>query len=371
MTKVVLSNAVVLEGEDLEPVETNIVVRDGKIERIDKAASLKGINLKRSIIMPPFVNSHTHILDSIAAERYLGRTLDEVVGPSGEKFRALELTSKEQLVKSAAATLRDMLATGTLAHCTFCEKGRAGLSMIKSKVPVQIVLGRPVRNGDLSDVIGHADGIGLSSPVHHTKSELRRIAEEVHRNGKILSMHIAEDGPCADLEFRDVLRLRPTFLVHGTHLTDAQLSELSKSEIPLVFCHRANHVLGAGEPKLKKAMEAGVRFFIGTDNAMVCQPDMFCEVSFAWAHMRLNDPSCGPDEATALLRSATLDPAAFFGLPWGSIEEGSKATFIILARKNNLRDVSDVRAGIVNRARADNLREVYFNGKAQLKLQDV
>jgi cytosine/adenosine deaminase-related metal-dependent hydrolase len=366
MALIALSNAVILEGEELSPTVGQLRIRDGMIEKIVRGSVRRGDDMRMNLIMPPFVNAHTHVMDSVAKEGYLGKRLDEVVGENGEKFKALALSPDAQVRRAAAKTLEDMIRTGTLAHCDFREDGVRGVKMLReisTGRPVSIILGRPTHKNETEAVLRAADGIGLPSVDGYTTSELRGIADEVHRRGKTLALHIAEDRPYADDEMGKVLRMHPKFLVHGTHLSENQLALLAKKGIPLVFCPRSNHLLGAGEPPLKLALEGGVKFLLGTDNAMVCQPEMFGEISFAWAHLRLADDSCGAAEACALLRSATVDAARFFELPWGPIEEGNPATFIVLARKNNLMDIKNIHAGLVNRARAENVIAVYASGR--------
>jgi cytosine/adenosine deaminase-related metal-dependent hydrolase len=95
----------------------------------------------------------------------------------------------------------------------------------------------------------------------------------------------------------------------------------------------------------------------------VCQPDMFEELSFAWACLRRANSGAGGEEARELLRAATVEPRRLFDLPGGPIQKGSPATFLVLAMGQNLVNLTDVHAGIVNRARADNIREIYRNGK--------
>jgi len=362
----ILSNAVILKGEELEPVEGQIRIRNGRIDKITSGSVRRGLDLKRSIIIPPLFNAHTHIVDSIAKERYLGKKLDEVVGINGEKFKALA-SFPESLKKTAAEkTMKDMVRSGTLAHCDFREEAVRGVKLLKRtsvEIPKSIVLGRPSEKNELDAVIEIADGIGLPSIDEYSEVELKRIAEKTRSRKKILAAHIAEDRRYENSEIKKVLNLRPSFLVHGTHLSKPQLSMLSKTNVPLVFCPRANHILGAGKPPLKEALEVNLKFFLGTDNAMVCQPDILAELSFAWAHLRMADQSCGAEEAMALLRSATVDAAKFFRMPWGPVEEGENATFIVLARKNNLQHLCNIHAGLVNRARADNVREIYFEGK--------
>jgi cytosine/adenosine deaminase-related metal-dependent hydrolase len=95
---------------------------------------------------------------------------------------------------------------------------------------------------------------------------------------------------------------------------------------------------------------------------------MFEELSFAWACLRRADPASGSEEGRELLKAATIEPLKLFNLPWGPVEEGGSATFMVLTRGNNLMNLTNVHAGLVNRARADNIRAIYTRGKIIYKL---
>ncbi len=164
-------------------------------------------------------------------------------------------------------------------------------------------------------------------------------------------------------EVTRALALHPSFVVHATWASDNDLVSLRKANTPAVFCARANSLLGVGTPPIRRAMELGVRFCLGTDNVAVCQPDMFSELAFAWACVRRADSRAGSEEALALLRAATIEPLKIFDLPWSGIQENAPATFMVLSRGNNLLNLADPYAGLVNRARADNLAAIFVDGK--------
>lgn len=366
MAKRVISNAIVLEGEELEPTHGYLVVRDGLIEKISEGSPPgRTIDLKRGFILPPFVNAHTHVADSIAKELYLGRTQPQVVGPGGEKSRALGSRSRSELLASIRATLQDMLRTGTLAHCDFREGGVRGVELLRGashKAIKSIIMGRPSTLGELDVILTKSDGVGLPSLDAFDDEGLWSIAERTRRARKLLSVHVAELAP-AQGEIERALELRPSFIVHATHANEEDFVFVQKNNVPIVFCPRANSLLGVGVSPIHLALAANARFCFGTDNAMVCQPNMFDELSFAWACLRSANPAAGGQEARKLLRAATIEPLKLFDLPWGPVEEGREATFVMLARGNNLVNLTDIHAGLVNRARADNIRAVYARGK--------
>ena len=366
MAKQVLSNVTILEGEELELAQGYLVVRDGSIEKISEGSpSGRAIDLKGGFILPPFVNAHTHVADSVAKELYLGRTQPRVVGPGGEKFRALGSRSRSELLASIRATLQDMFRTGTLAHCDFREGGAKGVELLREashKAVKSIIMGRPFALEELNIVLKKSDGIGLPSLDAFDEGGLRSIAGQTKRAKKFLSFHVAELTSARD-EVERALELRPSFIVHATHANEEDFVSVQKNGVPVVFCPRANSLLGVGVPPIHLALATNVRFCLGTDNAMVCQPNMFEELSFAWACLRRADPAAGGEEARKLLKAATLEPLKLFNLPWGPIEAGGSATFMVLTRGNNLMNLTNVHAGLVNRARADNIRAIYARGK--------
>ncbi|MDI6820328.1 MAG: amidohydrolase family protein [Candidatus Hodarchaeaceae archaeon] len=375
MAKQTFYNAVVLEGEDLETVHGYLTVRDGIIEEIGEGMpSTHAVDLKHGYVLPPFVNAHTHLADSVAKEMYLGKTQPEVVGPGGLKFRELGSRTEKEIIAAIRSTLRDMLRTGTLAHCDFREGGVAGVKLLRaaSSPPViSIILGRPSVPAELSDLLRVSDGVGLPSLDAFEPTVLRDIVDRTLATNKILAVHVAEMAEAQRASIRDkgkgeiqrALELRPSFVVHATWATEDDFMALHRADVPVVFCPRANSVLSVGTPPLRLALDAGTKFCLGTDNVTACQPNMFDELAFAWACIRRDSSEVGSEEARGLLRAATIEPLALFDLPWGPIQEGGRATFLVLSRRHNLTNLTDVHAGLVNRARADNIRAIYMDGK--------
>ncbi len=366
MTQQVLSNATIFDGAELEAIRGYLVIRDGKIKKISEGSPPgRATDLKRGFILPPFVNAHTHVADSVAKELYLGRTQQEVVGPGGEKFRALDSHSRSELLTSVRATLQDMFRTGTLAHCDFREGGVKGVKLLREashKVVKSIIMGRFSTLEELNGVLKKSDGIGLPSLNAFDAKVLQLIANQTRQAKKLLSVHVAELAPTLD-EVERALELRPSFIVHATHANEEDFVSLQKNDVPVVFCPRANSLLSVGPPSIHLAIANKVRFYLGTDNAMVCQPNMFEEISFSWACLRRADPKAGGEEARKLLQAATIGPLKLFNLPWGPVEEEGIATFMVLTRGNNLTNLTNLYAGLINRARSDNIRAIYMRGK--------
>ncbi|MEM2795787.1 MAG: amidohydrolase family protein [Candidatus Hadarchaeales archaeon] len=373
-SSLVLSNVTILEGDDLSPVNGYLVIKDGKIEKISEGfpPSLSK-DLKRSIIIPPFLNAHTHLGDSRWKELYIGKTQNEVVGPDGLKHKLLKEAKEDDLVMAMRNSIRSMLMSGTIGFCDFREGGLAGLRLLKRATISQIrsfILARGNTFDECIEVLREADGIGMPSLDFLPWQELVKVARETRRLAKIFSVHVSETAEAERKSIRErgegelsvALKLRPSFLVHGTHSSREDLRKAKKKKVPVVFCPRANRLLSVGAPPISQALEIDLEFWLGSDNVCVCEPVMFDVLSSAWECVRLDNPRAGSEEARRLLISATVSPSKFF-LKEGGIKEGKDATFVVLARRENLRYVEDIYAGIVNRADINNVRSFFVCGK--------
>ncbi len=104
----ILSGTIIF-GDELDSIEGYICVEDGLITEIGEESTTS-----KNIIAPCFVNSHTHIGDSICKDPVLGtcenfrvkKDLDSLVRPpDGLKHRLLEKTSYADLVNSMRSTI--------------------------------------------------------------------------------------------------------------------------------------------------------------------------------------------------------------------------------------------------------------------------
>ncbi|PSP63030.1 nucleoside deaminase [Halobacteriales archaeon QH_7_66_37] len=152
-----LLEGTILRGRSFQPIEGRIVVEDGRIEAIEESDARSD-----DIILPAFVNAHTHVGDSIAKEAGEGLTLEELVAPpDGLKHRLLAEADRSELVDAMAETLSFMEANGTAAFIEFREGGVEGIEAIEEAlrgVDVEsVVLGR-----ESIEAMERSDGFGAS-----------------------------------------------------------------------------------------------------------------------------------------------------------------------------------------------------------------
>jgi cytosine/adenosine deaminase-related metal-dependent hydrolase len=321
----------VLRCPDFEPIEGRVVVEDGEIVSVEQA-SVDSSN----VVLPAFVNAHTHIGDSIAKEAGGGLSLDELVAPpDGLKHRLLRAASREEKVEAMRRSVQCMRTTGTVSFLEFREGGVEGVYALREAaegVGVDpVILGR-----ETVEAMEAADGFGASGARDAEFSCERKATSEA---GKLFGIHAGERDAS---DINPALDLDPDFLVHMVHPEPLHLDRLADSGIPVVVCPRSNLVTDVGVPPIAELVDR-TTVALGTDNVMLNSPSMFREMEFA---AKLADVS-----AREVLRMATVNGARIAGLDCGVVEEGRAGKLLVLdGDSDNLAGAEDVVRAVVRRA---------------------
>ena len=331
----------VLVGPDFEPVEGRVVVENGEIQAIEETETGSD-----SIVLPAFVNAHTHIGDSIAKEAGGGLSLDELVAPpDGLKHRLLRSTDRTTKVDAMSRTLQLMEQTGTAAFLEFREGGVDGVEMLHDALARREI--DPVIFGRETEAAMQAgDGFGASGARDGDFDQLRNATR---RAGKLFGIHAGERD---DADIHPALDLDPDFLVHLVHATEIHLDRIEDTGVPAIVCPRSNLVTNVGVPPIRQ-LTARTTVALGTDNVMTNSPSMFREMEFA---AKLTDLP-----AATILRMATLNGAEIAGLNCGVIEEGRDAKLLVLdGDSDNLSYAKDIVRAVVRRAGHADIKRVHL-----------
>ncbi|MDM7935734.1 MAG: amidohydrolase family protein, partial [Methanothrix sp.] len=345
----ILLSGTIIYGDDLEPSEGYIVIRDGIIREVGEGrveADIEGI------VCPMFVNSHVHLGDSAFKDPPL-MPLHELVGPGGLKERLLHGSSPGLLIEGMRRSMELMLATGTCAFADFREGGPEGVEMLieaRRGLPlVSRILGRP-RPREVSIHEG-CWGLGISSTRDHDTVWLRRAVEAARGAGRVVAIHAGEAG---DDDIAGALSLEPDLLVHMTRASEGDLSKVAASGISVVVCPRSNVMTGAGLPNVKRMVELGITVGVGTDNVMLNSPDIFDEMRFISRALLHDDRQ--------VFKMCTLNGARILGVDQrlGSICEGKEGRVMVVDRSsNNMWGSQSPLASIVRRAGPSDILAVF------------
>lgn len=388
----VIENAGIFLGETLEYVERGYIeIDNGKIKSAGAGKSPgrgKKLDGTRFIVVPGFVNAHTHIADSIGKDISAGKRLDARVHPVfGAKKKILETSQPAHLKTMMRSTAVSMLKKGITAFADFREGGPEGARLLREAVaslPIKCVaLGRVDHYGDPSgkealpdDVVAKArqvleiaDGLGISGANENTDAALAQYREIA--GGRLMAIHAAESKETIQFsrertgrsEFERALQAKPDILVHMTHATTEEMSLAHN----IVVCPRANGVLGAGLPNVAEMLRRGCTVAIGTDNVMLNSPDMFRELDYLWKASNAHGEFV---ESRELLKMATANAAKMLRLDGGWIAPGRSADLVFVDAKHaDLYPVHDPYAAIVHRASSDSVRAVMIGGRFVEALQ--
>jgi cytosine/adenosine deaminase-related metal-dependent hydrolase len=326
-----LIEGTVLCGESFDPVRGRVVVEDGRIEAVEEAETDS-----TDIVVPAFVNAHTHLGDSVAKEAAVGLSLDEAVAPPDSlKHRRLAAADRSDLVTAMRRTLRFMGTTGTAACLDFRESGVDGARALREAArPVDVdpfVFG----SGDPS-VLDVADGYGASGANDADFAAERAAAAE---RGVPFAIHAGEPNPT---DIHPALDLDPDLLVHMVHAERSHLDRVADESVPVAVCPRANTVLDVGRPPIRALLD-NTTVALGTDNVMLNPPSMFREMAYTAKHFDVT--------AREVLGMATHAGADVVGLDCGPIEPGRRAALTVLdGDSDNLTGTADPVRAVVRRA---------------------
>ncbi len=238
----------------------------------------------RGIVVPTFVNSHTHLADFIVPIN-LSLSLEEMVAPpTGLKHRVLESVPRRIQAAGMKRLLDFMRRRGVGRFIDFREGGIEGaetLSSVRREFPSAFIMGRPrcmkFEEEEATALLQEVEGVGVSGIAEWDYDELLSLAEFVHRKGKMFALHASEKK---NEDIDKILQLKPSFLVHMTVASDDDLRACAAEKVPIVSCPRSNFFFGM-TPPLARMLKLGIQLSLGTDNAMVTMPDILSEMDFA------------------------------------------------------------------------------------------
>ena len=388
-----IKNVSALLGDDLNFISnTTVQIQNNKFKRIQPKLKPnikeESIDCEGLLLIPGFINAHTHIGDSIGKDVTLNSSVDKRIHPVfGAKSKILKNTSQENLANFMKNSCHSMIRKGITTFVDFREGGLEGVILLKkvlSEIPMRsIVLGRVEfyqdtaeikknirfprgKINELIELVKKCDGIGVSGANENSTSVLNYYSKTT----KIRAIHSAETKKSVSKskkitgtsETVRALSLKPHFLIHMTHASKSDLHSTAKKTRGIVICPRANSSLAEGIPDIELMQKSGCMLALGTDNVMINSPDMFREMDFLWkVTMGLHKKRIDPKE---ILKMATVNGGKILKKNIGVIGQGKIADCIFLDKHAlDLEPMHDPHASIVHRASESAVKAVMVGGK--------
>jgi cytosine/adenosine deaminase-related metal-dependent hydrolase len=313
-----LVEGAILDADGSRPAYVRF--RRGRVIEVGQVGtdSTRGRDRKiRGIVIPPPVNGHTHLGDSISVrEPPPGPVAKLVRPPNGYKFRLLANASRETKLRGLHGAFERMARDGVAAVIDFREEGIDGARLFREAArqsPVRaVVLGRPLRRPvdprELGELLSIADGVGLSSALEDSLDTRRAVARACRARGKKYGLHASEARREPPESYLDP---RPDLVIHLAKASVDDLAAVRDAKVAVAVCPRSNALFGR-QPDLRSMERLGLSVLLGTDNAMFHAPSIWRELEFAYVATRLRHR---PASAEFLARSTLVEPWRWLGTP--------------------------------------------------------
>lgn len=383
MQDLVIGNATLVTLGERNRLMPNaaIAVSGGQIVEMNDISAFVGrypsarfIDARGGLIMPGFINAHTHFYGAFARGMALS-------GPAPADFQQIlesvwwrldKALLAEDVRYSALLGLADMIRKGTttfLDHHASPNHVPGSLDLIADAVLRSGLRGclcyevsdrdgkETARKGIaenerfikrcLSQAEAHEGRLAAAFGLHasftvddDTLAEAARVCKET---GAPIHIHISEGTVDAEASVkkygkRPLARLaaaglleRPALLAHGVHLDDAEIKQVAQSRSWLLHNPQSNMNNAVGTARLPALLDAGVRVALGTDGMSGdLRPEMRA-LPLAQKAASGDPRTLGfaPIYDMAFRTNAAL-AEHFFGQPIGALQVGAAADLIIV-----------------------------------------
>lgn len=369
MEKTITVSAAFL-GEELEFIEgpLTIAISEGQITSIERGNSGE-IDMRGYAIMPPLANMHAHILDYSLLEEGWDLDIDSIVGePYGLKYVLLRKKDKVTLATTIRKFINYSRSIGVGFIAEFRELGiQNALIDFKDRERGHYVMGMPdflhsreLREDSLSELLRFTDGIGISSPLYYSDSDIKTAFHVAKSNNKFIFSHVSETKETHEKgDFQKLIKAgTPDAVIHGVWLNEEELLAIKDKGIPLILCPRSNIWFLSGLPDFRTIHNYRIEVSLGTDNAGWNKPDMWREAETLYYLARLR----GVNDPTWVLK-ATVNTKPI-GIN-NTIKEGSPANVLFIRYEGSpIKSARNKHVALVKRGGNELIGCLVMNGEA-------
>ncbi len=396
----------VTEGNEVLE-DHGIAIEDGKIIAIATSDELnkkytadKSYQLNDHLLIPGFVNSHTHaamnLLKGFADDLPLMTWLQDHIWPAEGKMVGDEFVYQgtrlaiAEMLKSGTTCFNEMYFMPRMACKAAIETGvRANIGLVVINFPTAWAKDADdyIQKGlAVYDEFKNESGIKISFAPHapYTVSDepLQKISTLAQQLDIGVHMHIHEtafevEEAIKQTGERPLARLHQLGLlspllqaVHMTQINDDDLHLVKENGVHVIHCPESNMKLASGICPIDKLQQAGVNIALGTDgSASNNDLDMIGEMRSAAFLAKVGSGNASALSAYDALRAATLGGAKAIGREneCGSIELGKVADLCAVNMKHiATQPLFDPVSQLVYSSSRDQITHVWSNGKIQV-----
>lgn len=387
-------------------VQGNIAIYNGKISGIGNISEDgdfdKIIDASDCVVLPGFVNTHTHaamtLFRSYADDLPLMEWLNTKIWPieaimTGKDIYWGTMLSVLEMIKSGTTTFVDM-------YCFMDEVARS-----VDESGIRAVLSRGMigtaPNGETSllesvDFIknwqGKADGrittmLAPHAPYTCPPEYLKKVMDYSDQLGVGINIHLAETlSEVSDMEkaygktpvaLMDEIGLfeRHVLGAHLVHVTSEEIDILARKKVGVAHNPQSNMKLASGIAPVTEMLKRGIPVALGTDGASSNNNlDILEEMRTASLLQKVATMNPTSIPAYQAIEMATRNGASALRLDEeiGQIAVGKKADLIIVDfHKPHLCPMHDIAANLVYAAQSSDVKTVIIDGKVVMENRQV
>ena len=351
----------------------------------------KIISGENKVVLPGFVNTHTHaamsMFRSYADDLPLMKWLKEKIWPLEEKLTSEDIywgtkLAVAEMLKSGTTTFADMYFMMDDVAKVVEESGiRACLS--RGMTVFSAKEGLPESEAFVKKWHNTAEGrittmLGPHAPYTCTPDFLKEVSELADKLGVGLHIHLAETITevedisekygLSPIKLMDSINLfdRHVLAAHVVHVTDEEMDILSAKNVYIAHNPESNMKLASGIAPIPTMLKKEINVSLGTDGAASNNNlDMLTEMrAMAFIH---KVTTLNPEELPAglALKIATINGAKALGLQdVGSLMPGMKADVICIDyHKPHMQPMHNIVANIVYAAQPSDVTHTIVDGK--------
>ncbi len=397
--KILIKNANLISMDNKRPQieeKMDILIEDTKIKKIDKNMKEdveKVIDATGKVVMPGFVNTHSHVPMSIFRETVDGYItqdwLEQKIWPMEDKLTSEDIYDASMLsciemIKTGTTTINDMyFMTDDIIKAAI----DSGVRMQTTRTLMDLTGDGNTRIQELEEIIkeytNKAETISFNIGIHgfYTTNApyVEKCVQLAKKYNLPIHIHFCENAKEKE-DIKSAYNVKSpvelikcyfkgmhVILAHSVKLTKEEIEELANENVYVSHCPVSNLKLGCGIAKVIDMQEEGITVSLGTDGqGSGSNLDLFETMKFTALLQKGIEENPKNLSAYEVLKMATIDGAKTLGLEEqiGSIEEEKKADLIMINLNEVIqKPINNIFAQIVYNVKGTNVEMTMVNGK--------